>query len=261
MFENATALIVEDSYATSQLISQILHHELKFGRVLNASNGKQGLELFTNNPVDWVFCDVEMPEMDGFALLVAVREQSRGKNVPFILMSVHTDKETIAKAMGSGATDFIAKPFNAAAIIERVRRIGLKPATAEGASRQRRRVTRLTLVKSLRCQIQFSSEVEYTAELINLSLTGCLLRSNVFSQGGTIYDPVRLSLGVNGEPLMVKATLRRMEAEPQKEDATERTMTILSGFQFIGLTAATLNSIKALITRLATSPFDSSARE
>jgi CheY-like chemotaxis protein len=252
MFEEATALVVEDSYATSQLISQILHHELKFGKVLCASNGKQGLTYFETNMVDWIFCDIEMPKMDGFELLAAVRGSSRGKKLPFVLMSSHRDKETIAKAMASGATDFVAKPFNAAAIIEKVRRIGLNAAAGEKAPRQRRRVARLKLDKGLPCKVQFSAEVGYMAELVNLSLTGCLLRSPPFNQGGTIFDPVRLSFSANGTPLQLTATLRRMEAEHKKPDeGEERKMTVLSGCQFIGLNSSMISSLKALITQLA----------
>lgn len=249
-FEKYTVLVVDDSYPTVMVISQILHHELKFGTVLNASNGEQALEIFANNQVDWIFSDVEMPEVDGLDLLASIRKQERGKTIPFIIMSAHTDKETIAKAMGAGATAFIAKPFNAASIIEKVRRIGELPVAGHKEPRQRRRVNRVTLKESMPCHVWFAEEREYDGEIVNLSLSGCLARSLPFINGGTIYDPIRLKMSTGEETLSLKAVVRRMEAEKKSEAPTDR-MTVLTGIQFIGLDVATLTNLKTLITRIA----------
>lgn len=272
MNENTVALVVDDSLAVSQALSQILRQNLKFRNVLSANSVEQGLRVFDQNSVDCVLCDIDVggaTGMNGLYFLSEVRKHDRGKDVPFVLMTSRADKTTVDKAIREGVTDFIAKPFNVGTVIGKLQRIGelaqkrgaskppitvapSKPITTDTAEPpQRRRVSRITLTSSVACGIAFSPETEYSSELVNISLTGCLVHTLPFNQGGAIYDTAHLSLETGGEPLNISALLRRMEAKNKKEMAADRAM--LAAFHFLNLDTPLREAIKALIMRHAPS--------
>lgn len=74
------------------------------------NGGKAGIERALNGaPYDYILCDLRMPEIDGFAVLKAIREVNLG--VPFILISGHATAEDVAQAKALGMTSFLGKPF------------------------------------------------------------------------------------------------------------------------------------------------------
>ncbi len=73
-------------------------------------NGKAALDEFERTPFDIVLLDVEMPEMDGFAVCSAIRRR-RGGEIPVVLITGHTEPAFIQRAYDLGA-DYIAKPLD-----------------------------------------------------------------------------------------------------------------------------------------------------
>ncbi|KXB30742.1 hypothetical protein AT959_08395 [Dechloromonas denitrificans] len=73
-------------------------------------NGKAALNEFERTPFDIILLDVEMPEMDGFAVCSAIR-QRRGGEIPVVLVTGHTEPAFIQRAYDLGA-DYIAKPLD-----------------------------------------------------------------------------------------------------------------------------------------------------
>lgn len=237
MFETQVALVVDDSVAISQIVNQLLRNDLKFGKVINANNGRQALQWFKSERIDWIFSDYEMPEMNGLELLAAVRDHNRGKDLPFILMTAHADKETLIKVMEAGATDFLAKPFNPATFIQKVQRIA--------GQVERRVAERIPISQPNRCRIMFSATVLYKAEMVNVSATGCLLRTLPFRQGGMIYDLAQLSLELNGKTATSKSLLVRLEVD--RNDAANKSM--LAAFHFLDLDEPNQQVIKEFLNQ------------
>lgn len=237
MFENQVALVVDDSVAISQIVNQFLRNDLKFGKVINATNGRQAMQWFKSERIDWIFSDYEMPEMNGLELLAAIRDHSRGKDLPFILMTAHADKETLVKVMEAGATDFIAKPFNPATFIQKVQRIA--------GQAERRVAERIPITQPSRCRIMFSPTVVYKAEMVNVSATGCLLRTQPFRQGGMIYDLAQLSLELGGKNATTKSLLVRLEVD--RNDAANKSM--LAAFHFLELDESNQQLIKEFLNQ------------
>jgi two-component system chemotaxis response regulator CheY len=236
-FENKVALVVDPSPAIAQITSQLLRNELKFGKVVIAQSGRQGLQTFRSETVDWVFSDYEMPEMNGLEFLAALRESDSGKALPFILMTTVTDKETLTKAVEAGATDLLAKPFSPATLIHKVRRI------AHGGG-ERRVAERTPVPQPNQGRIAFSPTAAYKSEIVNISATGCLLRTTPFGQGGAIYDSAQLNLAHNGYNLAVKGVLVRLELD-RSHIASK---SVLAAFQFLDLDAAAQKTIQTLQT-------------
>lgn len=247
MFTKLTALVIDDCPVVSAFLHSILTQDLKFGSVLLAKNGEEGLLTFKRNQVDWVFSDIEMPLMTGFDVLARVRELPNGKEIPFFILTSYVSKQNVSEAFIMGATEFVSKPLNGQKIAEKVRRVATmpKPLVRKAALTRRRRVS----LKG-RARISFSPRLGYTGEIINVSLSGCLIRAPLFSQGGMVYDEVRLSMDdAKGDVFILKALLIRLEIDEKQTDTEERFL--IAAFQFTDLTDAARKSLKQLLIQSA----------
>lgn len=104
------ALTIDDDDVTRMLVRATL---LKFDfEVLEASDGKRGLDLMDPAPPDIVLLDVDMPRMDGFEVCRRIRERWDATQVPVIMITGMNDVDSINRAYESGANDFTAKPIN-----------------------------------------------------------------------------------------------------------------------------------------------------
>jgi DNA-binding NtrC family response regulator len=101
-------LIVDDERAIRRALKEILEYENC--QVLEAENGKEGLEMIRSNSLDVIFCDIKMPLLDGMELLDQI--QNDGNEVPIVMISGHGSLETAVQAIKKGAFDFIEKPLD-----------------------------------------------------------------------------------------------------------------------------------------------------
>jgi class 3 adenylate cyclase/tRNA A-37 threonylcarbamoyl transferase component Bud32 len=85
-----------------------------------AENGRVGLELARSDPPDLILCDVMMPEMDGFAVLEALRAEPRLAEIPFIFLTALDDRSSTRRGMNLGADDYLPKPFTRNELMEAV---------------------------------------------------------------------------------------------------------------------------------------------
>ncbi|MDD3195860.1 MAG: response regulator [Paludibacter sp.] len=102
-------LIVEDNHELKKFVKEIFTHDF---RILEASDGKEGLEKAISFLPDIILTDVMMPGMDGITMLEELRNDERTSHILSIVLSAKTDMETVVKGIGSGADDYIAKPFS-----------------------------------------------------------------------------------------------------------------------------------------------------
>ena len=87
---------------------------------LGAENGRVGLDLARSDPPDLILCDVMMPEMDGFAVLEALRAEPRFAEIPFIFLTALDDRSSMRRGMNLGADDYLPKPFTRNELLEAV---------------------------------------------------------------------------------------------------------------------------------------------
>ena len=104
----AKILVIDDEKSIRNTLSEILAAEDH--EVLAAEDGPTGLELYGNNKLDVVLCDIKMQEMDGMEVLEKMLEQP--KDVPVIMISGHGDIEIAVEAIKKGAFDFLEKPLD-----------------------------------------------------------------------------------------------------------------------------------------------------
>jgi len=75
---------------------------------------------------DFVVSDINMPNMDGFALLSAIKADDTLRHLPVLMVTAEARKEDIVRAAQSGAAGYIVKPFSKATLEEKVQRILIK---------------------------------------------------------------------------------------------------------------------------------------
>lgn len=102
-------VLMEDDAATRTLVASVLRKDGY--EVLSADNGMSGLELVRQNKPDLVISDVQMPLMDGFAMLQALRADPAIMAIPVVLLTSLQERAHMRIGMTSGADDYITKPF------------------------------------------------------------------------------------------------------------------------------------------------------
>lgn len=84
-------------------------------QVLPANSGKNALALLQRNdvPMDLVLLDLDMPIISGFEVLKAIKNDSKLRHLPVIILTRNADQDSVTRAIQSGATAYIVKPFTA----------------------------------------------------------------------------------------------------------------------------------------------------
>jgi len=113
-------LIVEDDYDLRKYLKNILLYDFN---VVEASNGKEGLELSIKELPNLIITDVMMPELDGIELCKLIKKNILISHIPILMLTAKTGEEFSIKGLQVGAWDYVAKPFNTAQLLQKVKNI------------------------------------------------------------------------------------------------------------------------------------------
>ncbi|MHB8742660.1 MAG: response regulator [Sulfuricaulis sp.] len=117
----ATILTVDDTASMRQMISFTLNsvgHD-----VIQASDGKEALKLLMGKKVDLVIADVNMPNMDGIALVKSLRALVDYKFTPILMLTTESQESKRQQGKVAGATGWIVKPFNPEQLLTVVKKV------------------------------------------------------------------------------------------------------------------------------------------
>jgi two-component system, chemotaxis family, sensor histidine kinase and response regulator PixL len=130
---NATILVVDDSLTTRQTLAAVLQ---KAGyRVLQAKDGREGIEqLAQHAEIQAVFCDIEMPRMNGFEFLNSCRQEYAKEILPVTMLSSRSNEKHRQVARYMGANEYLTKPFLEPELLEVLNNLLLLRAAAITAS-------------------------------------------------------------------------------------------------------------------------------
>lgn len=118
------ALVVDDSRAIRMMLSRMLR-DLGF-EVSEARHGREALTyLNAHHDTALALVDWNMPEMNGFDLLVAVRQDTRFDDLRLMMVTTETEMAQMARALEAGANEYVMKPFTKEVIEEKLRLLGL----------------------------------------------------------------------------------------------------------------------------------------
>jgi len=108
-------LIVDDSATTRAIIARTLHivPAVQLGEVFEASNGQEALEVLDQNWVDMVFADINMPVMDGVAMVEQMAMRKDMERIPVVIVSTEGSETRIEELLRKGVRAYIRKPFTA----------------------------------------------------------------------------------------------------------------------------------------------------
>lgn len=118
---NQTVLTVDDSRTMRDMLRVSL--EESGYRVLQAADGLLGLEVLRDVVPDVIVTDINMPNLDGFGFIEAVRRDRRFAAVPILVLTTESSSQLKNRARAAGATGWITKPFEQERLIEVVRRV------------------------------------------------------------------------------------------------------------------------------------------
>ncbi|MEO8613382.1 MAG: response regulator, partial [Chloroflexota bacterium] len=112
-------LVIDDEDSLRESIAQILTFE--GFEVITAINGIQGLSLLAEHTPDLVVSDITMPEIDGYQVLLALRNNPLTASIPLIFLTARADRPFMRHGMELGADDYVTKPFTNAELLATVR--------------------------------------------------------------------------------------------------------------------------------------------
>jgi len=112
-------LVVEDNQADRSRLEKLLSDNGFL--VSSAENGAQALESVKKTKPDAIFMDVNMPGMDGFAAARALRDDSKTKDIPVVLVTAKDQKADKAWGQMLGAKGYITKPYTDEQILTQAR--------------------------------------------------------------------------------------------------------------------------------------------
>jgi two-component system, chemotaxis family, chemotaxis protein CheY len=121
--------LIVDDFSTMRRIVRGLLKEMGCNNADEAEDGAVALSMLKAQKYDFVVSDINMPNMNGFDLLKAVKAEDSLKHIPVLMVTAEARKEDIVMAAQSGAAGYIVKPFTKATLEEKVQKILQKLAT------------------------------------------------------------------------------------------------------------------------------------
>ena len=115
--------LIVDDFSTMRRIVRGLLKEMGCNNAEEAEDGAVALAAMKAQRFDFVVCDINMPNMNGFDFLKAVRADDSLKHVPVLMVTAEARKEDIVLAAQTGASGYIVKPFTKATLEEKVEKI------------------------------------------------------------------------------------------------------------------------------------------
>ena len=104
-------LIIDDEPSHSEflqwMLSSVEHYE-----IYTASKFREAVKILANCSFDLILLDLMMPDADGFEMLNYLKSDDRLRQIPVIIVSAKSDRESIEASLRKGAVDYVVKPYN-----------------------------------------------------------------------------------------------------------------------------------------------------
>ena len=115
--------LIVDDFSTMRRIVRSVLRELGYENAQGAEDGAVALNMLRAEKFDFVVCDINMPVMDGFKLLAAIKSDPRLKHLPVLMVTAEARKEDIVRAAKEGAAGYIVKPFTKGTLDDKIQKI------------------------------------------------------------------------------------------------------------------------------------------
>lgn len=115
-------LIIDDDVSIGMTLEEVLKDN-EYSMVRYISDPRQAETVYRQFHPDLVMLDIKMPYMDGFEVMQVLRGIDHQTFVPFLVLTGETDEEICLRALGSGATDFLNKPYKVSEVLARIQNL------------------------------------------------------------------------------------------------------------------------------------------
>ena len=116
-------LLVEDSASMRALLSNAIEDGTLDVEIVEASNGFEALKMLPHHKFDAILTDINMPDINGLELVSFLKNHPIYKAIPIMVISTESTAEDRSRAAALGAEEYLAKPFQAPELIDKLRRM------------------------------------------------------------------------------------------------------------------------------------------
>lgn len=177
-----TLLYVEDDKEALEDVVFLLKRY--FDEIYTASNGEEGLALFTKNSIDIVLLDINMPKINGLELASKIREVD--ENIPILFLTAHSETQKLLSAINLQAISYLIKPFN----VDELRDSVLK--AIKFVNNRKNNINRILLNNSFYWN-DLNTELYYKNKLLALTKNEILLVKSLFENRNRFLTAEELS--------------------------------------------------------------------
>jgi len=196
--------------------------------VCPVSDGQHAASLVNQQKFDGILLDLQMPDMHGLELAQRVRQSTRNKSTPIIIVTGYDDRSAMRQSFATGATFYLQKP------VDRQKLTGLYRTVRGTLLENRRKTARIPFQTDVACQTDSRSTL---GRSWNLSLGGIQIENDALKIG----NQVRLSFGLPGANIVIEAFGEVMWAEQDRR-----------GVRFTKMSARDEGEIRKLIEQVET---------
>ena len=245
-------LIVEDNADIRLYIEESLHEDY---RIIQACNGREGMEQAFSKVPDIIVSDIMMPEMDGIKMTHILKEDIRTSHIPIILLTAKTSINDQEEGYDSGADSYLTKPFRAKLLHSRIRNIlsGRRRladyivqkniSQFETSTDEQQTSPKATEEKedAMTCQIS-NLDKKFLEKLNKLienhistdDLDMAFMTDKMAMSHSTFYRKVKALTGMSANEYIKKAKLRHSMTLLKKGEYSIAEVAILAGFNNLG---------------------------
>jgi len=117
-------LIVDDSKVTREIMARTIRmSSIPLGEIFQAANGEEALKVLESNWTDMVFTDINMPVMDGLALVAELQKRADWERLPVVVVSTEGSKNRMDELEKIGISGYIRKPFTPEQVSDMIQKV------------------------------------------------------------------------------------------------------------------------------------------
>ncbi|WP_028578741.1 response regulator transcription factor [Desulfogranum japonicum] len=192
-------LVVEDDADIQQLVSYNL---IKAGyNVSCADSGEEALQYLDKEPIDAIVLDLMLPGKDGVEICNIIRSQEKICSIPIVMLTAKSEEDDIVGGLGSGADDYVTKPFSPRVLLARIEAIlRRKPApSTDQATEDQHGIIRLHGMEIHPGR----HEVRVNGEKVHLTITEFTILSLLAARPGWVFSRQQIIDHVRGYDYMI----------------------------------------------------------
>lgn len=240
MANDSIAVVVDQNLLDRRTVVSILRKEFKIAQVHQSGTARDALAIIKDSDkIAWLISDTDLPDESGFDFVNKARTFPSVASSSIVMVSSRRDREALLLAATAGVSDYVVKPFTSSTLVAKLRKI------ANG--HERRTSRRISVLGEHTANLAFNDTV-YDASLLDISLGGCLVRTELLNRGGgCVYDKALVKVEYGGGGVVLEGVLLRTEGDLEDNPDGD---TMKAAFRFTNSDQRVIDDLARLIAVL-----------